>query len=90
MTDPLRIAIVGATGYTGAELVRILLAHPHATLVAAVGRSNVDHALADALPSLRGAIDLPIEAFDAAALAQRADAVSAPFPTPRARPSWTS
>ena len=86
MTEPLRIAIVGATGYTGAELVRILLAHPHATLVAAVGRSNVGHALADALPSLRGAIDLPIEAFDAAALAQRADAVFCALPHAQSAP----
>ena len=36
MTDKkLRVAIAGATGYTGGELLRILLNHPHVEIVAA-------------------------------------------------------
>jgi len=86
MTDSLRIAIVGASGYTGAELARLLLAHPRAHLVAAVGRSNVGKTLAEELPSLRGAVDLTIEAFDAESLAQRADAVFCALPHGQSAP----
>jgi len=86
MTDSLRIAIVGASGYTGAELSRLLLAHPRAHLVAAVGRSNVGKALAEELPSLCGAVDLTIEAFDAESLAQRADAVFCALPHAQSAP----
>ena len=38
--DPVRVAIVGATGYVGAELVRLLALHPNATIVGLVGRER--------------------------------------------------
>lgn len=86
MTDTLRIAIVGASGYTGAELARLVIGHPRAQLVAAVGRSSVGKAMADDLPSLRGAVDLTIEAFDAASLARRVDAVFCALPHGQSAP----
>jgi N-acetyl-gamma-glutamyl-phosphate reductase len=43
-------AIVGASGYTGEELVRLLLSHPHVDLVAATSRSLAGKSLADVFP----------------------------------------
>jgi len=50
-----RVAVVGATGYAGGELARILLRHPEARLVAAVARAKRGLALRDALPHLHDA-----------------------------------
>ncbi|NOY93584.1 MAG: N-acetyl-gamma-glutamyl-phosphate reductase [Deltaproteobacteria bacterium] len=86
MTDRLRIAIVGASGYTGVELARILVAHPRVDWIAAVGRSSVGRKLADDLPSLRGVVDLEVEAFDAASLARRTDAVFCALPHGQSAP----
>ena len=47
------VAIIGASGYTGAELIRILLQHPHAELAALTGDSQAGKALGDVYPHLR-------------------------------------
>ena len=54
----LNIGIVGGTGYTGVELLRILAVHPHAQLTAITSRSEAGLPVADMFPSLRGFIDL--------------------------------
>ena len=50
--DPVKVAIVGATGYVGAELVRLLARHPHATIVGLVGRERHGDPLAGIHPHL--------------------------------------
>jgi N-acetyl-gamma-glutamyl-phosphate reductase len=50
-----RAAIVGATGYAGGELARILLRHPDVRLVAAVARARQGTPLRDVQPHLHGA-----------------------------------
>ena len=45
-----KVAIVGASGYAGEELVRLLLAHPHVDLVAATSRQFAGRALAQIFP----------------------------------------
>ncbi len=54
---PVRVAIVGVTGYAGGELARLLLRHPEARLVAAVARSHQGEALRDVRPNLHGVPD---------------------------------
>ena len=49
---PVRVAIVGATGYAGGELARLLLRHPEARLVAAVARGRQGEPLREVLPHL--------------------------------------
>jgi N-acetyl-gamma-glutamyl-phosphate reductase len=44
------VAVVGASGYTGEELVRLLLGHPHVDLVAATSRSLAGKSLAEVFP----------------------------------------
>jgi N-acetyl-gamma-glutamyl-phosphate reductase len=45
-----KVAIVGASGYSGEELVKLLLNHPHAELVAVTSRSNAGQTLAQVFP----------------------------------------
>ena len=54
----IKIGIVGGTGYTGVELLRILAQHPRAQLVAITSRKEVGMPVAEMFPSLRGAVDL--------------------------------
>lgn len=71
---PVRVALIGASGYTGAELARLLSAHPHAQITAATASGErVGHKLSDLFPSLRRVCDIELEAFDADALAQKCD-----------------
>ena len=50
--DPVRVAIVGATGYVGAELVRLLARHPNVAIVGLVGRERRGDPLAGIHPHL--------------------------------------
>ncbi|MDB4676890.1 N-acetyl-gamma-glutamyl-phosphate reductase, partial [bacterium] len=43
----IRVGIVGATGYTALELARLLIQHPHATVVAATSRGDSGKQLAE-------------------------------------------
>jgi N-acetyl-gamma-glutamyl-phosphate reductase len=50
--------IVGGTGYTGAELLRLLALHPQVELKVITSRSNAGMAVSDMFPNLRGKVDL--------------------------------
>ena len=68
-----RVAILGATGYSAKEAIRLLLAHPHAQITALTTRQDDQPHLGDVHPSLRGRLDLKLENLGAAQLAERAD-----------------
>ena len=53
-----RVAIIGATGVLGGELVRLLSQHPHVEVTAVCGSSSAGQPLHEARPSLRGAGEL--------------------------------
>ncbi len=65
----IRIAVAGATGYAGGELLRLLANNPHVEVVAATGHSTAGGSLAAVHPHLRSWADLPVGATDADALA---------------------
>lgn len=50
-----RVGIIGASGFTGAELLRLLTGHPHLEVALATGDSQAGTAVADLYPSLAGA-----------------------------------
>jgi N-acetyl-gamma-glutamyl-phosphate reductase len=54
----IKIGIVGGTGYTGVELLRILARHPQAQLTAITSRKETGMPVAEMFPSLRGSVDL--------------------------------
>lgn len=56
--NKLKVGIVGGTGYTGVELLRLLSVHPYVELTAITSRGEAGLAVADMFPSLRGYVDL--------------------------------
>lgn len=56
----LKAAVLGASGYTGAETVRLLAGHPRVTAIAATGHSLAGKQLSEIFPHLAGASDLPV------------------------------
>jgi N-acetyl-gamma-glutamyl-phosphate reductase len=75
MTPELRVGILGGSGYTGAELLRLLAGHPSAEVVAVTSRQAAGAPVADMFPSLRGWVDLAFEEPDPGRLAERCDVV---------------
>ncbi|MEZ7955841.1 MAG: N-acetyl-gamma-glutamyl-phosphate reductase [Rubritalea sp.] len=55
MNKSVKIAVVGASGYTGMELLRLLLMHPNAELCCVTSRQYAGQALADVFPRYRSA-----------------------------------
>jgi N-acetyl-gamma-glutamyl-phosphate reductase len=68
-----KVAIIGASGYTGVELARILCNHPHITLTAATSRQYEGQALGRVFPSLNKKVDLVCENLSPEQLSSRAD-----------------
>ncbi len=54
----LKIGIVGGTGYTGVELLRLLAIHPNAEITAVTSRGEAGMPVAEMFPSLRGYVDV--------------------------------
>ena len=54
----LKVGIVGGTGYTGVELLRLLSVHPNVELTAITSRGDAGSAVADMFPNLRGYVNL--------------------------------
>ncbi len=69
----IRVGIIGASGYAGAELVRYLLSHPEAKITYLASDSLAGRPLSDAYPAFLGH-DLPVcEKYDCAEAAGKAD-----------------
>ncbi len=64
--DKVKVAVLGGSGYTGVELIKILLRHPGAEIVAITSRQ--DEHIADLHPSLLGRLDMRCEPFSPDAL----------------------
>jgi len=56
--NPVQVGIVGGTGYTGVELLRLLAQHPQAQIKCITSRGETGKRVSDTFPSLRGAVDL--------------------------------
>jgi len=54
----IKVGVVGGTGYTGVELLRLLAVHPNVDLLAVTSRSEAGSAVAEMFPSLRGYVTL--------------------------------
>src|SRR3954447_14660204 len=66
-----KVAILGGSGYTAAELIKILLRPPEARIEAVTSRQEGTPAVAELHPSLLGRIDLRCEPFDPDGLKRR-------------------
>src|SRR5207247_7244713 len=76
----IRVAVAGASGYMGAELLRVLLSHPEVELAAVTSERLAGEPLARLYPHLRGLTELAFSDFDAERMADRADAVFLALP----------
>lgn len=75
-----RVAIMGASGYTAIELIKILLRHPNVEITALTTRREGSPLIQDLHPSLSGLLDMKCEALSAEELAKRADFVFCALP----------
>jgi len=76
----IRVAILGATGYTALELIKILLRHPEVEITALTSRQEGSPHVAMIHPQLAGRIDLVLENLDLSAVTARADCVFSCLP----------
>ena len=69
------VAILGATGYTALEAIKLLLRHPEAEIVAVTSRQEGRPPVSSVHPSLVGRLDLPLEDLTPEEVGRRADCV---------------
>jgi len=80
MSKKFRVAIAGASGYAGAELVRLAAAHPYYELTAVTSEKSAGQRVSSVFPSLTGVVHHTFEALAPDALAERADALFLALP----------
>lgn len=68
-----RVAVVGATGYAGAELVRILAGHPKIKLEMLTSRQHSGKRFSDVYPSMSGIVDMVCRQYSPELLAETVD-----------------
>ncbi len=76
----IRIGIVGATGYAGAELVRILSGHPDVSLTVLTSRQYAGQAFEKIYPAFKGLIGLNCEVYDADQICSQTDVIFLALP----------
>ncbi|MBW4559875.1 MAG: N-acetyl-gamma-glutamyl-phosphate reductase [Mojavia pulchra JT2-VF2] len=74
------VGIVGASGYGGVQLVRLLMDHPEVELVYLGGESSAGKSFGDLYPHLAHAVKLPIEAVEPELIAHRCEVVFLSLP----------
>jgi N-acetyl-gamma-glutamyl-phosphate reductase len=79
-----KVGIIGSTGYTGAELVRILLEHPGAEISALTSESYAGLPYERVYPALRARLQHVCEPLDVEAVAKRSDVVFTALPHTKA------
>jgi len=67
------VAVIGASGYVGAELVRLLVRHPNVDLRGLYAHRHAGHEVAKDFPQFAGVLQAKYEVYDAAAVAARCE-----------------
>lgn len=76
----IKVAVLGATGYTALEAIKILLRHPQAEIVAVTSRQEGNTLVSSVHPSLVGRLDLPLEDLSPEQVGSRAECVLSCLP----------
>lgn len=82
----MRVAVIGASGYTGMELMRILHRHPRTEIAAATSEQRAGQQVGEAFPALRGVVNATFESLDPKKLIGRVDAAFTCLPHATAAP----
>ena len=76
----LKVAVVGASGYTGVELLRILHGHPEVAVTCVTSEQSAGKRISDVFPTLRGRMDLVLENLEPAGISEKVDVVFTALP----------
>jgi N-acetyl-gamma-glutamyl-phosphate reductase len=76
----LRVAVLGATGYTGTELLRLLVQHPHVKVTVVTSQQFAGKGLSQIYPSFSGKCDLTLEEIDMEKIVSRSALAFAALP----------
>ena len=76
----LKVAIVGASGYTGVELIRILHSHPEVAVTCVTSEQSAGRPVSEIFPTLRGRCDLVLENLEPVGIAEKVDIVFTALP----------
>jgi N-acetyl-gamma-glutamyl-phosphate reductase len=76
----LHVAIVGASGYTGLELIRLLDRHPEVKISCVTSEQSAGKRISDIFPTLRNRYDLLLEPLDPAVITTKADLIFTALP----------
>ncbi len=76
----MRVAVVGASGYTGSELVRLLHGHSKVDVTAVYAGRSAGRQLEDVFPQFRGSASFTLDAFSPEKVAKNADVVFTALP----------
>lgn len=76
----IRVGVVGATGYTGEELVRLLVNHPNVEVTYTSGKEDRDVKIQDIFPYLKNKIDVECKAFQFEEAIEKTDLVFLSLP----------
>ncbi|MCB0221719.1 MAG: N-acetyl-gamma-glutamyl-phosphate reductase, partial [Chrysiogenetes bacterium] len=80
MAGKTRVAICGATGYTGFELIRLLLNHPNVEITSLTSRQSAGMKISQVLRSVAGRCEIELEQIDPDAISEKADLVFTALP----------
>jgi len=76
----LKVAIIGASGYTGGELLRLLSRHPHVDIIAATSEKSSGKPLSQIFPNLKNFFNLTFQPLDPKKLSEEADFIFTALP----------
>lgn len=76
----LKVAIAGASGYTGLELIRLLTVHPEVQICCVTSEQSAGRPVSEIFPSLRNRCDLLLEPLDPATVNAKADLIFTALP----------
>ncbi|HEX9079135.1 MAG TPA: N-acetyl-gamma-glutamyl-phosphate reductase [Desulfuromonadaceae bacterium] len=76
----LNVAIVGASGYTGLELIRILYRHPEVAVTCLTSEQSAGKRISEVFPTLRERCDLVLENLEPVRVAEKADIIFTALP----------
>jgi N-acetyl-gamma-glutamyl-phosphate reductase len=85
-----RVAVIGANGYTGGEMVRLLAAHPAVEITMLTSRQFKGKNINEVFPSIRGILDMLLTEFEAGAVAECCDVAFLAIPHTQAMPIVSS
>ena len=69
----INVGIIGATGYVGIEIVRLLQNHPEINISTVVSQNFVGKKISDVYPNLRNIFDMECEELDIDRISEKAD-----------------